>query len=482
MTVQRTDVRFMLPRPPRTVALLGSAGASRSAFEDVGGEVVDGGTAADLVLAPATHPREALAAAGAAVVLEGAPSAAALRRHGLSVRDLLPLPGVERPALVLPLDQPRAMRGALRHLGGPKNRVKALRNRVTPALLGRWIAPGRARLTVGVREPGPPFLLAAAREAGAEGGNEFFWTTGASDILSRGVLHLFRADRSEPECVVKFGRVPGYVDAFERDAKGLGLAAAAGGSVAAHAPTLLARLEVEGLPASVESAAPGEQLIAHLGSTARRGAKLAAIDRVAGWIVAIARETATGPPALEPELARIRRDVLPLWREVGAGEELLAHVDRAPAVFQHNDLGTWNVMVDGDRFTAVDWESARPAGLPLWDLIYFLAYAILGVDRVPAERQERHLVEVFLGRSRSSALMFGWIRRAASELGLPEEAIGRLATTCWLHHGLSHVARDQAVRAAGAAPADDLTSLPRRLARRWLTEPGLGARWSAWRD
>ena len=33
-------------------------------------------------------------------------------------------------------------------------------------------------------------------------------------------------------------------------------------------------------------------------------------------------------------------------------------------------------MTDGRAFMAIDWESARPAGMPLWDLCYFLADAL----------------------------------------------------------------------------------------------------------
>jgi hypothetical protein len=148
---------------------------------------------------------------------------------------------------------------------------------------------------------------------------------------------------------------------------------------------------------------------------------------------------------------------------------------------QHNDLGTWNVLVDGPRFAAVDWESASPAGLPLWDLVYFLAYAIVALDEVPAERHEQHLVDAFLGRTASSRVLFRWIREAVGGLGLEPQAVGRLATTCWLHHGRSHVARESAVLDVGGEPAEEITQLPRRLARRWLAEPGLGPDWSAWR-
>jgi hypothetical protein len=127
----------------------------------------------------------------------------------------------------------------------------------------------------------------------------------------------------------------------------------------------------------------------------------------------------------------------------------------------------------------VDWESARPAGLPLWDLVYFLAYAAVSLDGIAPPGREQHLVDVFLGRAPSSPLVLRHVRDHIAALRLDPALAGRLALTAWLHHGRSHVARDDAVRAAGGEPG--ATSLPRRLAERWLHEPGLGPGWDRWR-
>jgi hypothetical protein len=72
------------------------------------------------------------------------------------------------------------------------------------------------------------------------------------------------------------------------------------------------------------------------------------------------------------------------------------------------------------------------------------------------------------------------VRDYVGALELDPDLVGRLAVTGWLHHGLSHVTRDVAVRAVGGEPAT-ATTLPRRLALRWLREPGLGPGWDRWR-
>lgn len=44
-----------------------------------------------------------------------------------------------------------------------------------------------------------------------------------------------------------------------------------------------------------------------------------------------------------------------------------------PAVFQHGDPGTWNLLVtEKNQVAFLDWENALEHGIPLWDLLYFI--------------------------------------------------------------------------------------------------------------
>ena len=153
-----------------------------------------------------------------------------------------------------------------------------------------------------------------------------------------------------------------------------------------------------------------------------------------------------------------------------------------PCVLAHNDPGTWNILAEGDAFTLLDWESATDCAPPLWDLVYFLSHAALlldGADLVvdPAA----HVIRVFQGDAPSSRLVHDCVTRAARSLDLPRAAVGPLVATCWLHHGLSRGARIEAVRNLGGAPSAGTAAVPERLAARWLTAPGLGCDWDAWR-
>jgi hypothetical protein len=280
--------------------------------------------------------------------------------------------------------------------------------------------------------------------------------------------------------VIKFARVPGYAAPFERDERGLRLAEAAGPAVTAHAPRLLGRFEVDGLAASVEQAAPGRRLTALLQGPAPRPAKLRAIEAVAGWLVELGRATAAAGPDLEPERRRLEREVLPAWAAAGVPGDLVARVPAVPGVLQHNDVGCWNVIVDGERFVAVDWESARWPGLPLWDLLYFHVDALVHLDgRWPAGERQAHAARLLRGEAGdSSRVLMRWLDRATSTLEIPRRAIAPIATLGWLHHGLSPGARAAAV--ASLAPGRLSTgTYGEWMADVWLTTPGLGPEWPA---
>jgi hypothetical protein len=216
---------------------------------------------------------------------------------------------------------------------------------------------------------------------------------------------------------------------------------------------------------------------------ASRAEKVRAVNAVAGWTLEIALATATSPDRLDAERRRLTQDVVPKWREFAVPADLAERVDPVPGVVQHNDLGSWNVIARSpDDFTPVDWESARAEGFPLWDLVYFLTDALTHLDGAsPVEQRNAYNARLFRGELESSEILFGWLRRSAEALAIPEESVGPLVTLCWLHHGLSGGHRRTAVdlHAPGHTAADLADA--ERIARLWLVEPGLGHTWDAWR-
>jgi hypothetical protein len=119
--------------------------------------------------------------------------------------------------------------------------------------------------------------------------------------------------------------------------------------------------------------------------------------------------------------------------------------------------------------------------LPLCDLLYFLGDAFVLLDGSDAPEQlPARMVRLFAGEAPSSPLLFSWIRRAAEATAVPPDAVGALATLCWLSHSHS----------AGAHNADIAALTPQHpprvhglegIARAWMAHPALGPGWDVWR-
>jgi hypothetical protein len=280
--------------------------------------------------------------------------------------------------------------------------------------------------------------------------------------------------------VLKFARVPGYSQPFDLDEQGLGLAAELGGRVAEHAPRLVGRFQVDGLEASIETAARGERMVNFLKAPGPRAPKLAAIERVAEWIVDVARQTAGPPEALEAERRRLGEEVVPAWASSGVTSALVDDLPPIPSVMRRGDLGAWNLVVDGNDFTAVDWETAHLGGFPLWDLLYFLTDALAHLDGASSDdKRDVYARALFRGEAQSSPVLFNWLRRAATASSVPDESVGPIATLLWLSVGLAHVRRGAA---AQSIRPDAQVQIPpaERIAPLWLADPSLGHKWSSW--
>lgn len=478
MSLSRLDVRFLLPRLPGTAIVIGSLGEWEVGLRETGVVVPSVGEPPDLVVTTAELLDEAASMSAPAVIVDGHRGAKRLSADGYSCQRFLPVPSFAAPEMLIPLEQPAPATYALRHLAGESSLRNMARNRVLSTRAAHWVIPGlRPLVTVLLRDPAPPALVAAACRLGIPSNVGWFVTLGKGDALTRGAFHLFPPDSDDPAWVVKYARVAGYREPFDRDATALGLVTEAGGPVAARAPRLMGQIEADGIHASVETAAIGCQLGGFLSSARSNAAKLGVIESVASWLVDVARATAAPTDQLDSERQRLRAQVLPEW---DVDPLILRATEGLPAVFQHNDLGTWNLMVGPHGFTAIDWESARRHGLPLWDLLYFLtdALALLGGEST-ADGRAGYALRLLRGDLPASRTLFRWLRRGAEAMAIPVDAVGPLATLCWLHHGLSHRSRWRT--AAGHAAADRCWLPPvERVAQHWLSDPALGPTWSAW--
>jgi Phosphotransferase enzyme family len=487
VSLRRVDPRFVLPHPPGTAVVFEGIDGWREGLREAGVELLpsDRAGAADLVVAPVRAGAEAAASGAPAVILEGRKGSRSLRRSYEHVQRFLPLPDGLEPQVLVPLDNRTVTRYVLRQWSLPRGLVRRVRNAAADALLTRMTLPEiRPSLTVATREAAPPFLVAAAGDLGVPGDVEWFLTLGHGDVLTRAVFHLFERGSESPSWVLKFSRVTGYADPFDRDERALRLVAAGGPTVAAHAPRLLGRFQAAGLHAALETAAVGRKLTLFLQRRGNTEAKRRLIDAIAAWLIEVGLATRAGPAELETERIRLREEVLPLWHEHEVAD-LVDSIPPVPAVLQHNDPGCWNIIVDGPRFTAVDWESARRHGFPLWDLVYFLTDALVHLDGAddPPSRRDHHTGQLWKGEAPSSPILFEWIRRGARAFDIRLEDVGPIVTLGWLHHGSSPVRRADLGDEHGVLlDRADPGPVALRAAQIWLSEPELGRDWSSWRS
>jgi hypothetical protein len=484
VSLHRVDPRFVLPHRVSRAVVLEGLEEWRSGLVSAGIEVSDeasDGEPPDVVVTPPRLVAEARATSARSIIVEGSRDRP-FRGGEYQARRLLLRPSRERPTLALPLEQPAPVSYALERWSVVDRRWKTARMRAARALVSRGLFPSWASpvVTIASNTAGLPALVAAAAELGVPSDVDWFLTFGQGDSLSRNAFQLFRSGHDRPEWVLKFARVAGYSERFDNDERGLQLAQRAGGAVAAHAPRLVGRFDVDGVHASLETAAAGRRLRDVLLTPGDPAVKVKLIERIADWILELGRRTQTPPETMGAERDRLRNEVVPKSRELGARLELVDELPPLRAVLQHNDLGTWNVVADRGDFVVVDWENVREAALPLWDLLYFLGNALVLLDGAyTPEQLPARMARLFAGEAQSSPLLFSWVRRAAEAAAVPRDAVGAVATLCWLSHSLS----------AGVHNLDIATFTPgdpprihglEGIARAWMAHPALGPDWRAW--
>lgn len=457
------DALFLLPEFPRSAAVVGpSASTWRPALEGLGVEVVGAGdeltSKVDLLVAPAATVPSLTGAIATTLLVEG-------RVDGEQGREYVALPDASSPALVVDVGRRVDAAAAIVRWGdaeGPRDLARHLA--LGAAIVGRRVPASASRISV-VSTLGTttPAIVRGLADAGIGRATSWFLVLTRGSSYRRGVFFV-RLPGVEGWVVVKFARNRGQRDKFDREEHGLALAARVGGVVTPRAPRSLGRFEVDGYAASAQTAVPGQDLGQMLRGPLPRGLKVRALDRVATWLLDVARTTGGPPSGLAGRWAELRR-------KVPAAGPLLDGLDGVPSVFVHDDLADGNVLVSARSMHIVDWEQARPDGVPLWDLFYFVVNTLPLLDGVAGlEQNVAYLVALFRGeRGPSSALVFRWLKDAVAAIGLDPGHVGRLAMLCWLEH-------------ASRFPDKHHWPVLERVADVWHRDPVLGPGWSVWRQ
>ena len=264
------------------------------------------------------------------------------------------------------------------------------------------------------------------------------------------VFYLFGPRPSSPSYVVKMVSEPSLNARLENEARALRGLEALGLADGTQIPrvtfsgqhaglTLVGESLIEGVPfrrksdagTSCPYAEGAVDGLIELGRTARRNGT-AAGSEVAGSISRLL--------SLFEQTYGNGSDMAFLERRV---ETLRANP--VPLVFQHGDVGCWNLLVTPKGQVAfLDWESAEPAGLPLWDLFYFLrSYGVLAARRHGVRSTLRAFELTFLGDSKMSHWMHGAVARYSEAVGVEKPLIEPLFYTCLVHRAVKEATRLQ---------------------------------------
>lgn len=470
--IRRADLRFVLPAHPATAVVVGTDSPWRMALDLAGIAAPVDSAAPDLAVGDGSSVRDLVALDAPMILLEGRTSTRLLRAAGYAVAGYVVLPDASRPELVLPLRHRAAASYALRRrtAGARRSRRAASWLVSIGAPAAHRAARPAAHITVASKIGPRPRVLADAEHLGVPEDAGWYLQLGRHDQLAerRMALLAFAPGARWPSWVVKQARLLDADDSFERDQRGVDQLWRRASSCAHRAPRPLGAGWTGPFELSVETAAVGDRVTELLRRDGTRRLPLA--RSIASWLIDLAVESQSDLDGLDAELARLRTEVLPFWADHVDGEALLGALRSVPSVLVHGDAGTWNMVARGLEFSVIDWESARP-GLPLWDLLYFLADASTQMARqTGSHHRDQYLIRLFRGEEPQSAFVFEHVRRLAGDLGLEPSAVGALATLCWLHYA-----------APGVSALDpSIDWYMTRFARQWLADPALGPTWSVW--
>lgn len=302
------------------------------------------------------------------------------------------------------------------------------------------------------RPPAPAYLTDLARAHGLDLGGWRWALSAKGEYASRKVLFfLYPPNGAAPEIIVKLTRDPAMNPRLENERRALEALWAAGVGDAATLPRVRFQGHHGGLAVVGESVVRGHPFRARTSWAADCRHANAAVD----WLVAMSATTADAAAVSSAEAAAVLRDLyarftgiyrLPAAERARLEAEIArvgAHPGPFPAVFQHGDPGTWNLVATADGRTAfLDWEAAEARGMPLWDVFYFLRSYAVGAARAGGEADVLRGVEAhFIRGSHLTAWLADGIRRARDAAGVPAELVPALFLTCWMHRALKEATR-----------------------------------------
>lgn len=296
-------------------------------------------------------------------------------------------------------------------------------------------------------EAPPAYLRALAQAAGLnlDGYRWGLWAGG--QYSSRKLLFfLFEGNDPSPRYLVKMVRDAAFNARLENEARALTLLQALTFSRDYPLPQVVFAGHAGGLALVGQTVIEGAPFLQRTALRTDCSLARAAID----WLTALGaatadpRQTTSAAAAgvLETLFARFQAiyNLPAAERDFLAGQ--IARLGEAagdfPLVFQHGDPGPWNMLATPDgRVALLDWESAEPQGMPLWDLLYFLrSYAINAARAEGIADREAGLARHLFAESVLGRLIVDAVRAYCAQVQVPVQLVEPLYYTCWMHRAL----------------------------------------------
>lgn len=363
----------------------------------------------------------------------------------LEIRSYWHWPSFERCTRIVPLEDATAVRYALSRSGsGSLDRMLAgLASLLSGIGALPWIAAHKTfvvRRRAGDRSFAHAFLRERWSSLFPEDSSgsppESFLVLTPRFRNSRRLVFLFlREGATDPLLVVKVPRPGGACAQTEREGRLLARIHSIREGGFDSIPRRLACEPYRGRTILVETAMPGRAMDR---GVVRRDPRRCC-EQTLAWLLDVQlgsrrpSDRDAIPRLLERDLVELEGPLAEDRGRLDISRDLVRPLDQMdlPAVLEHGDLSHPNLLVGTDTSVAVvDWETAEPDGIPMTDLVFFLAYVARALEREGSPQAlQRALNEAFAARS-------GWatayLRRYAEALELPRESVAPLFVACWI--------------------------------------------------
>lgn len=299
--------------------------------------------------------------------------------------------------------------------------------------------------------PPPSYLQSVAAAAGMDISEHRWGFSARGRYSSRKLLfYLFAAQEQNGEepgndYIVKMVRDPVYNERLENEYRALALLDELGVQGSAVYPKAEFLGYHNGLAIAGESHVDGVPFRAKTHATA----DCPYMREVISWLSYLGEATALRSTAAV-QIAEAMEQLLASFVEIYRPSEEVYHFlsrqvaliagfqGQIPLVFQHGDPGTWNIFVTrAGRVAFLDWESAEPQGMPLWDLFYFMRSYATWVARSSAKKDSLLAFrQQLLSEGPLAEVIVEATAQYCRQIAVAPELVEPLFYTCWMHRAL----------------------------------------------